>query len=132
MAMTDPIADLLTRIRNAGMAKHQKVDVPASNIKTALVTVLKDLGYVKNFKVAADDKQGTLRIYLKYDENNQHVIHEIQRVSTPGRRSYVGKDEIPQVKNGLGCAILSTSQGVLGDAAARQAGVGGELLCTVW
>jgi len=132
MAMTDPIADLLTRIRNAGMAKHPKLDVPASNIKTALVTVLKDLGYIKNFKVATDDKQGMLRIYLKYDDNNQHVIHEIQRVSTPGRRSYVGKDEIPVVKNGLGCAILSTSQGVLGDAAAREAGVGGELLCTVW
>ena len=132
MAMTDPIADLLTRIRNAGMAKHPKLDVPASNIKTALVTVLKELGYIKNFKVNTDDKQGMLRIYLKYDENNQHVIHEIQRVSTPGRRSYVGKDEIPVIKNGLGCAILSTSKGVMGDAAAREAGVGGELLCTVW
>ena len=132
MAMTDPIADLLTRIRNAGMAKHPKLDVPASNIKQALVTVLKDLGYIKNFKLTPDDKQGMLRIYLKYDEKNQHVIHEIQRVSSPGRRSYVGKDEIPQVKNGLGCAILSTSQGVMDDASARQAGVGGELLCTVW
>jgi small subunit ribosomal protein S8 len=132
MAMTDPIADLLTRIRNAGMAKHPKLDVPASNIKQALVTVLKDLGYIKNFKLTPDNKQGVLRIYLKYDEKSQHVIHEIQRVSTPGRRMYVGKDEIPQVKNGLGCAILSTSQGLMDDAAARQAGVGGELLCTVW
>jgi len=132
MAMTDPIADLLTRIRNAGMAKHAKLDLPASNVKSALVTVLKDLGYIKNFKVAQDDKQGVLRVYLKYDDNNQHVIHEITRVSTPGRRVYVGKDEIPQVKNGLGCAILSTSKGVMDDAAARQAGLGGEVVCTIW
>jgi len=132
MAMTDPIADLLTRIRNAGMAKHAKLDMPASNIKNALVTVLKDLGYIKNYKVAQDDKQGVLRVYLKYDDNNQHVIHEITRVSTPGRRVYVGKDEIPQVKNGLGCAILSTSKGVMDDAAARQAGLGGEVVCTIW
>lgn len=132
MAMTDPIADLLTRIRNAGMAKHPKLDVPASNVKAALVNVLKDLGYVKNFKLTPDDKQGVLRIYLKYDESNRHVIHEIQRVSTPGRRVYVGKDEIPHVKNGLGCAILSTSKGILDDEAARQAGIGGELLCTIW
>jgi len=132
MAMTDLIADLLTRIRNAGMAKHAKLDMPASNIKNALVTVLKDLGYIKNYKVAQDDKQGVLRVYLKYDDNNQHVIHEITRVSTPGRRVYVGKDEIPQVKNGLGCAILSTSKGVMDDAAARQAGLGGEVVCTIW
>ena len=132
MAMTDPIADLLTRIRNAGMAKHAKLDLPASNVKNALVTVLKDLGYIKNYKVAQDDKQGVLRVYLKYDDNNQHVIHEITRVSTPGRRVYVGKDEIPQVKNGLGCAILSTSKGVMDDAAARQAGLGGEVVCTIW
>lgn len=132
MAMTDPIADLLTRIRNAGMAKHAKLDLPASNIKQALVTVLKDLGYIKNFKFAQDDKQGVLRVYLKYDDNNQHVIHEVTRVSTPGRRVYVGKDEIPQVKNGLGCAILSTSKGVMDDAAARQAGLGGEVVCTIW
>jgi small subunit ribosomal protein S8 len=132
MAMTDPIADLLTRIRNAGMAKHAKLDLPASNVKSALVTVLKELGYIKNFKVAQDDKQGVLRVYLKYDDNNQHVIHEITRVSTPGRRVYVGKDQIPQVKNGLGCAILSTSKGVMDDAAARQAGLGGEVVCTIW
>lgn len=132
MAMTDPIADLLTRIRNAGMAKHQKLDVPSSNLKVAVATVLKDLGYIKNFKTASDDKQGVLRIYLKFDGDSQHVIHEIKRVSTPGCRVYVGKDEIPQVKNGLGAAILSTSKGVMDDAAARQAEVGGEILCTVW
>lgn len=132
MAMTDPIADMLTRIRNAGMAKHQKLDLPSSNLKVAIATVLKDLGYIKNYKTVADEKQGILRIYLKFDENNSHVIHEIKRVSSPGRRIYVGKGEIPQVKNGLGCAILSTSKGVLADQAAREAQVGGELLCTVW
>jgi small subunit ribosomal protein S8 len=132
MSMTDPIADLLTRIRNAGLAKHQKLDIPSSNIKVAMATVLKDLGYIKNFKVIGDDKQNMLRIYLKFDEDNQHVIHEIKRVSTPGRRMYVGKDEIPRVKNGLGSAVLSTSKGVLDDVAAREAQVGGEVLCTVW
>jgi small subunit ribosomal protein S8 len=132
MAMTDPIADMLTRIRNGGLAKHQKVDMPSSNLKVAVATVLKDLGYIKNYKTVTDDKQGMLRLYLKFDEENQHVIHEISRVSTPGRRVYVGKDEIPTVKSGLGVAILSTSKGVLHDQAAREAQVGGELLCTIW
>jgi small subunit ribosomal protein S8 len=130
--MTDPIADMLTRIRNAGLAKHQKVDLPSSNLKVAVASVLKDLGYIKNFKTVSDEKQGVLRLYLKFDDENVHVIHEIKRVSTPGRRVYVSKDEIPSVKNGLGCAILSTSKGVLADAAAREAQVGGELLCTIW
>lgn len=132
MAMTDPIADLLTRIRNAGMAKHQKLDVPSSNLKVAVATVLKDLGYIKNFKTVSDDKQGMLRIYLKFDAENQHVINEIKRVSTPGCRVYVGKDEIPRIKHGLGAAILSTSKGVMDDVTAREAQVGGEVLCTVW
>jgi small subunit ribosomal protein S8 len=130
--MTDPIADMLTRIRNAGLAKHQKVDLPSSNLKVAIASVLKDLGYIKNFKTVSDEKQGVLRLYLKFDDENVHVIHEIKRVSTPGRRVYVSKDEIPSVKNGLGCAILSTSKGVLADAAAREAQVGGELICTIW
>lgn len=132
MSMTDPIADMLTRIRNAGLAKHQKVDLPSSSLKVAIASVLKDLGYIKNFKTVSDEKQGVLRLYLKFDDENLHVIHEIKRVSTPGRRVYVSKDEIPSVKNGLGCAILSTSKGVLADAAAREAQVGGELLCTIW
>jgi len=132
MSMTDPMADMLTRIRNAGMAKHAKLDIPSSNLKVAVATVLKDLGYIKNFKLISDNKQGVLRIYLKYDENQTPVIHEIKRVSTPGRRIYVGKDEIPRVKNGLGASILSTSKGVLDDVAARQAEVGGEVLCTIW
>ncbi len=132
MGMTDPIADMLTRIRNAGMARHPKLDMPSSNIKEAVANVLKDLGYIKNVKIASDNKQGILRIYLKYDADNKPIINEIQRVSTPGRRVYVGKDEIPQVKNGLGCSILSTSKGVLSDAAARTSEVGGEVICTVW
>ncbi len=132
MSMTDPIADLLTRIRNAGTARHQKVDIPSSNVKVAIASVLKELGCIKNFKTISDDKQGTLRIYLKYDEENIHVINEINRVSTPGRRVYVKKDEIPTIKNGLGFAILSTSKGVMADIGAREAEVGGEVLCTVW
>jgi small subunit ribosomal protein S8 len=132
MGMTDPIADMLTRIRNAGMAQHPKTDVPSSNVKVALANVLKELGYIKNFKVTSDDVQGSLRIYLKYDNNNKPVIHEIARVSKPGRRVYVSKDDIPRVKNGLGAAILSTSSGVMDDESARKAQVGGEVLCTIW
>jgi small subunit ribosomal protein S8 len=132
MAMTDPIADLLTRIRNAGMAQHPKMDIPSSNVKVAIAEVLKELGYIKNFKVISDDLQGVLRLYLKYDGQNTAVIHEITRVSKPGRRVYVGQDDIPRIKNGLGAAILSTSKGVMDDVAAREAKVGGEVLCTVW
>ncbi|MCD6187194.1 MAG: 30S ribosomal protein S8 [Desulfuromusa sp.] len=132
MSMTDPMADMLTRIRNAGMAGHSKLDMPSSNVKVAVANVLKDLGYLKNCKVISDSKQGILRIFLKYDDNQDPVIHEIKRISTPGRRVYVGKDDIPRVKNGLGASILSTSVGVLDDVSARQAKVGGEVVCTVW
>ncbi len=132
MSMTDPMADMLTRIRNAGMASHSKLDVPSSNVKVAVATVLKDLGYIKNIKTINDNKQGILRIYLKYDDNQEPIIHEIKRISTPGRRVYVGKDEVPRVKNGLGASILSTSKGVLDDVAARKVQVGGEVICTVW
>ena len=132
MAMTDPIADMLTRIRNAGMAQHPKLDIPSSNLKVAIAEVLKELGYIKNFKVISDDLQGVLRVYLKYDDQNRNVIHEITRVSTPGRRVYVKNNDIPRVKNGLGAAILSTSRGVMDDASAREAKVGGEVLCTIW
>ena len=132
MAMTDPIADLLTRIRNAGMAQHPQLDIPSSNVKVAIAEVLKNLGYIKNFKVISDNLQGVLRVYMKYDDNNNAVIHEITRVSKPGRRVYVGHDEIPRVKSGLGAAILSTSQGVMDDVTARDAKIGGEVLCTIW
>ncbi|MDY0190634.1 MAG: 30S ribosomal protein S8 [Desulfuromonas sp.] len=132
MAMTDPISDMLTRIRNAGLAKHQKMEMPASKMKLALAEVLKEQGYIKNFKFINEGVQGVLRIYLKFDNENIHVIHEIKRESKPGRRLYVNAGEIPKVKNGLGCAIVSTSQGVMSDVAAREAKIGGELVCTVW
>jgi len=132
MSMTDPIADMLTRIRNGKMAKLQKVDVPSSNMKVSLANVLKAEGFIKNYKVIADQKQGILRVYLKYIDEKDSVITEIKRVSKPGGRRYVTSDEIPNVKNGMGIAILSTSKGILSDRAAREAGVGGELVCTVW
>lgn len=132
MSMTDPIADLLTRVRNGKMAKLQKVDIPSSNMKVSIANVLKAEGFIKNYKVIADQKQGILRIYLKYIDEKDSVITEITRVSKPGSRRYVKGDEIPSVKNGMGIAILSTSKGIVSDKIAREAGVGGELLCTVW
>ena len=132
MSMTDPIADMLTRIRNGLMANLQKVDVPSSNMKVSIASVLKGEGLIKNYKVIADQKQGILRIYLKYVNEKDPVISEIKRVSKPGSRVYVTTDEIPKVKNGYGIAILSTSKGIVTDKAARESGIGGELLCTVW
>ena len=132
MSMTDPIADMLTRIRNGKMAKLQKVDIPSSNLKVSVANVLKAEGFIKNYKVIADQKQGVLRVYLKYIDEKDSVISEIKRISKPGGRRYVKGDEIPSVKNGMGIAILSTSKGILSDRAAREAGVGGEIICTVW
>ncbi|NVN97759.1 MAG: 30S ribosomal protein S8 [Geobacteraceae bacterium] len=132
MSMTDPIADLLTRIRNGAMAKLQKVDIPSSNMKVSIVNVLKNEGFIKNYKLISDQKQGVLRIYLKYINETDSVISEIKRVSKPGGRRYVKSDKIPSVKQGLGIAILSTSKGLLTDKVARETGVGGELICTVW
>ncbi len=132
MSMTDPIADMLTRIRNANMAKLQKVDIPSSNLKVSIANVLRAEGFIKNYKVIADQKQGILRVYLKYIDEKDSVINEIKRVSKPGGRRYAKSDEIPRVKNGMGVAILSTSKGILADKAAREAGVGGELICTIW
>jgi small subunit ribosomal protein S8 len=132
MSMTDPIADLLTRIRNANMAKLQKLDVPSSNMKVSIASVLRSAGFIKNYKVIADQKQGILRIYLKFIDEKDPVINEIKRISKPGSRRYVKSDEIPSVKNGMGIAILSTSKGILADKAAREAGLGGEILCTIW
>lgn len=132
MSMTDPIADMLTRIRNGIMAKLQKVDIPSSNMKVNLANVLKSEGFIKNYKVIADQKQGVLRVYLKYIDEKDSVINEIKRISKPGGRRYVQCDEIPSVKNGMGIAIISTSKGILADKAAREAGVGGEIICTVW
>jgi small subunit ribosomal protein S8 len=132
MSMTDPIADLLTRIRNGAMAKLQKVDIPSSNMKVGIVNVLKNEGFIKNYKLISDQKQGILRIYLKYIDESDSVISEIKRVSKPGGRRYVKSDNIPKVKQGLGIAILSTSKGLMTDKVAREAGLGGELICTVW
>jgi len=132
MSMTDPVADMLTRIRNANMVKLQKVDIPSSSLKVNIANVLKQEGFIKNYKVISDNLQGVLRIYLKYIDEKDSVINEIKRVSKPGGRVYLKSEDIPVVKNGLGVAILSTSKGIITDNAARQAGVGGEILCTVW
>ena len=130
--MTDPIADMLTRIRNAGMAGHEKVEVPASNTKKALAGILKDHGYIEDFSVIDDKKQGILMIYLKYSAPKRSIISGLKRISKPGRRIYVDKANIPKVLNGMGIAILSTSKGVITDRQARETGVGGEWLCSVW
>ena len=133
MGMTDPLADLLTRVRNANKAKHEKVDVPASNLKSHVARILKDEGYIKNYKLIKDAKQGILRIYLKYEgETKKQVISGLRQLSKPGRRRYVGTDHIPSVLRGLGVTILSTSKGVMTDKDARKLKVGGELLCSVW
>ncbi|MCB9493924.1 MAG: 30S ribosomal protein S8 [Desulfobacteraceae bacterium] len=131
-AITDPIADLLTRIRNAGQARLESIDVPNSKIKTGIVSILKDQGYIRDYKVIEDDKQGILRVYLKFMEGRKHVIFGIERVSKPSRRIYSNASEIPKVRNGLGIAILSTSKGLLVDKEARNLNVGGEILCNVW
>ncbi|ABK98325.1 30S ribosomal protein S8 [Pelobacter propionicus] len=132
MSMTDPIADMLTRIRNANMVKHQKVDIPSSTMKVNIASVLKQEGYIKNYKVISDNLQGILRVYLKYIDDKDGVINEIKRISKPGGRVYVKADEVPTVKSGLGVVILSTSKGIITDSAARKAGLGGEIICTVW
>ncbi len=132
MSMTDPIADLLTRIRNAIQAKHATVQVPSSRIKAEIVRILKDEGYVEDFSVEDDDRQGQISIRLKYQSSGERTITGMERVSRPGRRVYCGKDEIPKVLNGLGITILSTSKGVMTGSACREVGVGGEILCNVW
>ncbi|MCX6119760.1 MAG: 30S ribosomal protein S8 [Proteobacteria bacterium] len=132
MRATDSIADLLTRIRNAQLAKHDTVSIPASMIKIAVTNILKEEGFILNFKCIRDKKQGLIKIALKYRENGQGVIRRIDRVSTSSRRVYVGVGKIPFVKNGLGCAILSTSKGVMADRNARANKLGGEHICSVF
>ncbi|MCH7564489.1 MAG: 30S ribosomal protein S8 [Gemmatimonadetes bacterium] len=131
MMMTDPIADMLTRIRNAGTAGHKWVDMPVSKLKTEVARILKENHFVFDFKLLDDGRFGVLRIYLKYHEEGP-IIRHIERVSRPGRRRYVKSQDIPRVRNGLGMAILSTSAGLLSGRAARKAGVGGELMALVW
>ncbi|MBM6921122.1 30S ribosomal protein S8 [Phocea massiliensis] len=132
MQITDSIADLLTRIRNANTAKHDTVDVPASNMKKSIAQILVDEGYIKSFQVIDDGKQGIIRITLKYGENKTPVISGLRRVSKPGLRIYSGSEEMPKVMKGLGIAIVSTSKGVMTDRKARQENVGGEVLAFVW
>lgn len=132
MQITDPIADLLTRIRNASSAKHETVDIPASNMKKAIAKILLDEGYIKNFQIIEDSKQGIIRVTLKYGENKSKVIAGIKRVSRPGLRIYAGADELPKVLRGLGIAIISTSKGIMTDKEARAQHVGGEVLAFIW
>lgn len=132
MHITDPIADMLTRIRNANSAKHDTVDVPASNMKKAIAQILLDEGYIKNFQLIDDGTQGVIRIALKYGPGKEKVISGLRRVSKPGLRVYAGADELPQVLRGLGVAIVSTSKGVMTDRTARKAHVGGEVLAFIW
>jgi small subunit ribosomal protein S8 len=129
---TDPIADMLTRIRNASRAEHEKVDIPASKLKVRLAELLKDEGFIKNFRLLEDAKQGTLRVYLKYGAGNEQMISGLVRVSTPGRRIYVTHDKIPSILAGMGVALLSTSRGVVTGRDARKQKVGGEVLAYVW
>lgn len=132
MHITDPVADMLTRIRNANNAKHDTVDVPASNMKKSIAQILLDEGYIKNFQVVEDGTQGVIHISLKYNAGKEKVITGLRRVSKPGLRVYVGADELPSVLRGLGIAIVSTSKGVMTDKKARAAHVGGEVLAFVW
>ena len=132
MTLSDPIADMLTRIRNAGKAKFQSVDIPGSKIKTEIARVLKDEGYIRNYKFMKDGKQGVLRVYLRYDKRQHHAICRIERISKPSRRLYLRKKAIKPVYNGAGIAVLTTSKGIMTDKQARKENVGGELLCYVW
>jgi len=130
--MTDPIADMLTRIRNASMAGLEKVDMPASKVKIEITKILKEKGFIKSFKVVRDKKQGIIKISMKYLDGNEKAITGLKRVSTPGRRVYADKTKIPKVMGGYGISIISTSKGILIDEDCRQKGIGGEILCRIW
>ena len=132
MNITDPIADMLTRIRNASRSKHKSVDVPASNMKKSIADILFKEGYIKAYEEISDDTQGIIRITLKYDEKGNKVIAGLKRISKPGLRVYASKDELPRVLNGLGIALISTSKGIMTDKQARELGVGGEVLAYIW
>ncbi len=132
MVMTDPIADFLTRIRNGNMVMHETVEVPSSKIKVSLAEIMKDEGYIKDYEYIEDGKQGIIRVYMKYGPNRERVITGLKRISKPGLRVNVQKDEIPKVLGGLGTAVISTSRGVMTDKKARKEGVGGEVICYIW
>lgn len=128
----DTIGDFLTRIRNAGQAKHDKVDIPASNVRKGIAQILQEYGYIRSFKVAKDNKQGIMRVYLKYNEKGQPAISNLERVSRPSRRIYVKADKVPSVRSGFGMAIMSTNKGIMSSEKAGNEKVGGEVLCRVW
>ena len=132
MVMTDPIADMLTRIRNANSVYHDKVEIPGSKIKEAIAVILKSEGFIKDYETIADNKQNTIRVSLKYGSNREKVISGIKRISKPGLRVYAKKDQLPRVLGGLGVAIISTSQGMMTDKTARKAGLGGEVVAYIW
>ncbi len=132
MSVSDPIADMLTKIRNANEARHEKVDIPTSKLKLEIVKILKTEGYIKNFKKIQNEGQNFIRIFLKYDEKNDPIIHGLSKVSKPGRRVYSGYREMPRILNGYGIAIVSTSDGIITGRKAVEKQVGGELICTVW
>jgi small subunit ribosomal protein S8 len=132
MNLTDPVADFLTRIRNAHRAHHQKLDVPTSKLKTEIARILKEEGYIANYKAVEEESQKLLRVYLKYGPNNESVIRDLKRISRPGCRVYIGKDEIKRVQGGLGISIMTTPKGVMTGRQARREGVGGEILAEVW
>jgi small subunit ribosomal protein S8 len=132
MALSDPIADMLTRIRNAGKAKFNSVDIPGSKLKTELAKVLKAEGYIRNYKFIKDGKQGILRVYLKYDDAQAHSVLELHRISKPSKRIYIRAKDVKPVYSGMGIAILSTSKGIMTDKRARKENIGGEVICTVW
>ena len=132
MQITDVVADMLTRIRNANSAKHESVEIPASNLKKAIAQILLDEGFIKAFDIIDDGKQGTIKVTLKYGENKQRIIQGLRRVSKPGLRIYAASADLPKVKNGLGLAIVSTSKGLMTDKAARKQNIGGEVLAFVW
>lgn len=128
----DMIGDFLTRMRNAGMAKHEKVDVPSSNMRVGVAKVLQEAGYIRSYKTVKDGKQGVMRVYLRYDKNGGHMISKVNRVSRPGKRIYVGVEDVPKVRSGYGLAILSTNKGVVSGDRAVKENIGGEILCQVW
>jgi small subunit ribosomal protein S8 len=132
MSISDPVADMLTKIRNAGMAKHEKVDIPSSKLKLEIVKILKTEGYIKNFKKVSQEGINTIRVFLKYDDGSGPVIHGLEKVSKPGRRVYAGYKNMPRVFNGYGTLIVSTSMGVTTGKKAAEKKVGGEIICTVW
>ena len=132
MSVSDPIADMLTKVRNAAMARHEKVDISTSKLKLEIVKILKTEGYIKNFKKVTQDGVNFIRVFLKYDDNNEPVIHGLKKISTPGRRVYSGYKDLPRVYNGYGTVIVSTSLGVTTGKKAAEKLVGGELICTVW